>query len=488
MTPRSRLTDALDGLSDASGLASLVERVVKGKDAAQAYSEALVGAAAVASLSDFLESRRKLKAAFGKDFSITEWNQLVHAAQAELDQKAMGDAPNGLICLANGSPKPILANAVTVLAKSKLKLAFDSFSNTIVHQDASPWGTRGPWSDLDDVEAALYLQHAGIVVGSPVAHEAVYKIAKDRPFHPVREWLVGLKWDGIARLENLVSKYFGCSPTSETQKEYAGQVSHFWAISAVARILRPGCIAKYMIVLEGAQDKGKSTALRALTNGHLDGDSGIQWFRDNMPELDHRDIGMYMQGVWIIEAAELSAIRGKEWERTKAFISSPRDTFRVPWGRNMQDYPRQCIFAGTTNEDEWGGDQTGLVRFWPFRADKPEVDAILRDRDQLWAEAKFLFDEGRPWYGDTEFNKLAKQEQDQRASEDIWRDEVITAAGAYEWVRLAQIMRDLAISSNDRDRHKAKFGLILRAAGWKKCQRRVDSSPTWGYERPKPED
>jgi predicted P-loop ATPase len=392
------------------------------------------------------------------------WWVMVREAKVDLDREL--DAPDGLMCGANGQPKPSLANAITLL-QSTLTLAYDSFSAVTINQKPSPWGTSGRWSDLDDVSAANYLQHANVGISSALAHEAAYYLAKQNPIHPVRDWLNSLKWDGTPRLDRLADYYWGC-PDSE----YARMVSVFWPLSAVARIMRPGCIAKYMVVLEGEQDEGKSKSLRALVNGHLDGDKGVQWFRDNMPDIDHKDIGMYMQGVWIIEIAELSAVRGKEWERTKAFISSPRDTFRAPYGRNMEDYPRQCVFAGSTNEDKWGGDQTGLTRFWPLRPGKLRIDDILRDREQLWAEAKALFDEGRQWYGDAAFDQLAHAEQDERYDEDIMMVPALEKADLLAidgWFMTYHVIEKLGLPAQQSG-IKRRVDAIQRRAGYVKHQ------------------
>jgi predicted P-loop ATPase len=420
--PVSDLQSAVDSLSDnlTTGLDFLAQRVLSAGDPQQCYAEGLIRAAAAATGKECRDLAAKLKATYGKDFSVNRFNADIRETRATLTKQS----PTTLLTSETGAVKPILANAITQLSAS-VDLAFDSFSSFVTHQKPSPWGTDGRWRDIDDVAAANHLQHSGVSVSSALAHEAAYYLAHQKAFHPLRDWLVSLKWDGIPRICDLPAKYFGGPDTLYNQS-----ICQAWMISAVARVIRPGCQVKYMLVLEGPQEQSKSRVLRALVNGHLDGDTGVQWFRDNMPDLDHKDLGQYMQGVWIIEIAELSAIRGKQWEKVKAFISSPRDTFRAPYGRNMQDYPRQCIFAGTTNEDQWGGDNSGLSRFWPLRPGKIDVDAVLCDRDQLWAEARFLYDEGRPWWLDAEQSQVARAEQEQRMPEDSWGARVSEAC---EW-------------------------------------------------------
>lgn len=470
------LAEVLNG-NLTTGFEFLAQKVLTGPPEG-IYDPVFIRAAAAARGSEIRDLVSKLKGKFGKDFSSRRFEADIREAKAELTSAL----PSKLILSDTGAPKPILANAVTFLAASPVKVAFDAFACSIVHQTASPWGTDGHWSDKDDLEVANYLQHAGITVKTDTAHEAVLCLAHRNSFHPVRDWLTSLKWDGNPRVEYLASVYFGCN-----EGTYESGVSTAWMVSAVSRIMRPGCQAKYMIVLEGPQEQGKSKGLRALANGHLEGEGGIQWFRDTLPDIDHKDIGLYMQGVWIIEIAELSAIRGKQWERTKSFISTQRDTFRVPYGRNMQDYSRQCIFAASTNEDQWGGDPTGLVRFWPLRVGKINIPLILRDREQLWAEALVKFDEGYQGrlVGDAE--QIARLEQSARQPEDLWHDRVIQAVAELtqfdDWVSVPLIIEKMKVPDSQQERVKWQVGSILRSEGWQRVQRRTGkgTGPTWGF-------
>ncbi len=446
----------------------------------------LIRAAAAAKPSEVRAAEDKLEKKFGKDWRVMRFRADIKEAKAELTVPT----ESTLLVSESGAVKPILANAITKLSQDGLSVGLDIFADKVTHLAPSPWDTAAVWRDYDEVAAANHLQRGGVSISSATAHEAAYYLANQNPYHPVRDYLKSLKWDGISRLQCLFPHYFGCP-----DGVWVREVSRMWMISAVARVMRPGCIAKYMIVLEGLQDKGKSTGLRALVNGHLKGDSGVQWFRDNMPPIDHKDIGIYMQGVWVIEVAELSSIKRSDWEGIKSFISSPRDSFRRAYGRNLQDYPRQCVFAGTTNEEKWGGDQTGLTRFWPLRSGKILIDlkegpCILRDRDQLWAEAYTLYNEGSAWWGDEEFDKLARREQDERTPEDDWHDQVVAIARdqtlSEEWVSTEAIKKAMGISATQQKGNymSARIGSILRTAKWERTQRRVNGVLTWGHQRP----
>ena len=470
---KSALADLSSG-NVVTGLSFLVERALKSSPEQLYEDDALYQALATSKNSEIEAAKKLLSVNFGKDFSARRYTALIKEAREQLEAAL---PTSGFIVSQSGEPKSCLANAIIQLS-TVLDVRYDEFSARAVHQKPSPWGTSGPWRDRDDSEAANYLQHNRVLVNGDIAHEAAHALALRNPYHQVRDWMTSLRWDGIPRLESFATDLLGC-PDGPWERS----VSKAWPISAVARIMRPGVQAKYMIVLEGDQDAGKSKALQAFTNGHLEGDTGRQWFRDNMPEIDSKDIGMFMQGVWVIEVGELAKFRGKEWERVKSFISSPREVFRVPYGRNMQDYPRQVVFAGTTNEYQWGGDQTGLVRFWPLRTGKINIDGILRSYEQLWAEARFLFDEGHSWHGVDPV--LARQEQAARQPDDEYREGIVAAIskrGEFDdWITTSQILDFMQIPMEKRKSYKFPVGHAFRSMGYEKKQQRLNGEPTWGW-------
>ena len=170
-----------------------------------------------------------------------------------------------------------------------------------------------------------------------------------------------------------------------------------------------------MLVLEGSQGARKSTALKIL--------AGEEWFTDELPDLGSKDAAMHMQGVWIIEIAEFDAIGKAEVSRIKAFLTRTTDRFRPPYGRYTIEVPRSCAFAGTVNPDTYLRDETGNRRFWPVRCGMIDIDALARDRDQLWAEAVARFRDGAIWWLDTpELVATATAEQAKRYQADAWDD------------------------------------------------------------------
>ena len=189
-------------------------------------------------------------------------------------------------------------------------------------------------------------------------------------------------------------------------------------VSAVARALRPGCKVDTMLVLEGGQGTGKSSAARIL--------AGVEYFSDNLPAMGTKDASDHVRGKWIVEVGELSAMQKSEIELTKAFISRQEERYRPAYNRKEITYKRSCVFIGTTNQDTYLRDETGNRRFWPVRVGKINLVALQRDRDLLWAEAVYWYKAGVKWYLSTKEEALAKEVQNDRVSEDIWQSKLQT--------------------------------------------------------------
>ena len=258
------------------------------------------------------------------------------------------------------------------------------------------------------MRAAEWLQRRELNVTPMTVSRSVGAVAREITVHPVRDHLGALAWDGVPRIETWACRYLGAEDTA-----FNRSVGALWLISAVARIFRPGVKADHMLVLEGPQGARKSTALKIL--------AGEDWFTDELPDLGSKDAAMHMQGVWIIEIAELDAIGKAEVSRIKAFLTRTTDRFRPPYGRYTIEVPRQCVFAGTVNPDTYLRDETGNRRFWPVRCGTIDIDALARDRDQLWAEAVARFRAGAIWWIDTpELIAAAKSEQEKRYQGDAW--------------------------------------------------------------------
>lgn len=329
-----------------------------------------------------------------------------------------------------GNIENTFGNAVVILMRSDewRGLRFDEFRGEpfLVNAPEVPGFDKPKDGPLDDYSVAHMWQwislRFGIGIGITVLETAalVASKAKGRAYHPVRSYLKALEWDGVHRLDSWLTDYAGV-----VSNEYTSAVGRMWLIGAVARTMKPGSICKTMPILEGAQDSGKSTLLRNIC-------PKPEWFSDTPIDIGKQGADKYqvLRGKLIVEIPELDGFRGKDARSMKAFISSPVDNFRASFGKRNQDVPRQCVFAGTTNEERYFHDMTGNVRFWPVRVGAINVEGLLAVRDQLWAEALDYYMHGAPWHIiDESTIAIARSEQEAREEEDPWLGPVS------EWLR-----------------------------------------------------
>ena len=270
----------------------------------------------------------------------------------------------------SGKPLAVLANALIVLrAVMSDTFAFDEMLRAPLLmralEDVSDFMPR-PVTDVDVGIVQDRLQHLGLKrLSKDVAHQAVDVCAHEHRFHPVRDYLDGLQWDGTKRLAKLFAKYFGTEATP-----YAQAIGPMFLISMVARILRPGCKADHLPVIEGPQGALKSTACSIL---------GGRWFSDGLPDVTAgKDAQQHLRGKWLIEVSEMHAMSRAEAAQLKAFITRQVERYRPSHGRKEVIEPRQCVFIGTTNKDAYLRDETGGRRFWPIKAGTIDVDKLER--------------------------------------------------------------------------------------------------------------
>jgi predicted P-loop ATPase len=315
----------------------------------------------------------------------------------------------------SGTPERNEANVITALTNDEAfagAFVFDDFAQEIRVARRLPWdppsASSRVWSDADDVRCAEWLQRREINVSPAVVSRSVAAAARDMRVHPVRDYLESLIWDGQSRIETWTVTHLGAADT-----RLVCSFGALWLISAVARILSPGCKVDHMLILEGPQGARKSSALKTL--------AGDEWFTDELAEVGSKDAAQQMRGVWIIEIAELDAISRAEVSRIKSFLSRSVDRYRPPYERYVIDVPRQCVFAGSVNPDTYLRDETGNRRFWPVRCGTIDLDRLRHDRDQLWAEAVHRYRAGAVWWlTDPALITDANAEQEARYQSDAW--------------------------------------------------------------------
>lgn len=329
----------------------------------------------------------------------------------------------------------------------------------------------GALSDCHTVYLQQWIAHThGITIGRESLWQALRAVAMIHDVHPVRDWIESIEWDGEPRVNKWLSTYMGSEPD-----EYADDMGQAWLVSAIARIMRPGCQADHVLVLEGGQGTGKSTAMRTLF--------GDEWFLDCLPDIRHKDALMVMRGKWGIEVAELDSFRGAAETRIKSFITQRVDEYRPSHERQVVRYPRQCVIVGTTNEENWLTDSTGGRRFWPVKVGRIDYKKLEKDRAQLWAEAAQLYNGGAVWWPKGKLAAMAKQAQSERFTEDVWQD--LIAASNSSNLDADYIYRHILNIESGRitKSDQVRIGSIMRRMGYTKIRRRRDGVRITAYEK-----
>jgi predicted P-loop ATPase len=273
-------------------------------------------------------------------------------------------------------------------------------------------------------------------------------------------------------------KYLGAPDT-----EFVRAVSGMFLIAGVARILRPGCKADCVLVLEGPQGILKSTALKTLAG---------PWFTDELADLGTKDAAQQLSGVWIIEMSEMEGVERGQVNRIKSFVSRSVDRYRPPYGHRTIEQPRQCVFAGTVNHDEYLRDETGGRRFWPVQCTNIDIEGLASVRDQLWAEARDRYQADEAWWLNTErLQTAAAEEQRDRYQSDPWQDPICKYLLGKDEVTIEEILeRELRIGIDHHGNlnpgkwsqgDKNRVARCLRHEGWDRKQVRRANGREWVY-------
>ena len=317
---------------------------------------------------------------------------------------------------AKGEYLATIDNIVLILrndSELKGKLGFDSFTGRYTAQGALPWNNdkkRRTWQDEDDAGLRHLLEKKYDIRSKGNIDDARVLVSRENIFHPVLDYLNGLEWDGVPRAETLLIDYMGAEDTP-----YTRAVTRKTLAAAVRRVRQPGVKFDNVLILVGKQGCGKSYLVSRL---------GGKWFSDTLTNIQGKEAYEELQGFWIVEIAELSALRKSEVEAVKHFIAKQSDSYRAAYDRHVRTRARQCIFFGTTNNAEFLRDATGNRRFLPVDVDPAKARLSVFDdltdevRDQIWAEACVIEAgtkdrAGEKLYLDTkELRRAAEAEQD----------------------------------------------------------------------------
>lgn len=297
-----------------------------------------------------------------------------------------------------GDVEPTINNIILIINNDlelKNKIRYNEFEANIYILSNVPWDDKvripRPFIDSDDASMRHYLEQVYKIFNTGKTFDAINISAKNNSYHPIKDYLEPLVWDGIPRIEMLLIDHMGAENSN-----YTKEVTKKTLVAAIARVYRPGIKFDTVLTLVGGQGIGKSTFFNML---------GRDWFSDSFTTVQGKEAFEQLQGNWIIEIAELSAFKKSEVEQIKQFLSKRSDKFRVAYGRRVETFLRQCIMVGTTNESSFLKDYTGNRRFWPVTVTKGAKELPI---DQLWAEAKVLYEAGETIYLDEATETEAK--------------------------------------------------------------------------------
>lgn len=403
---------------------------------------------------------------------------------------------NKLIESAMATPV-VESKADTPLVGSKTAPSMDALTSTLFDQDAIGIGFSYdnftaaivlsidgagsiPLSDQHYTETRIRLERIGMNrVSKELARDAIFYVAAQNQFDSAQDWLNYLTWDGKKRVDGFLAKYFGAEVDA-----YACAISRYLWTALAGRVISPGCKADMVPVLVGRQGIRKSSGVKAIAP------NASSFAEISLHERDD-DLSRKMRGVLVAELGELRGLKSKDQESIKQFLTRTTEKWIPKYMESEVTMPRRLIFIGTTNEDEFLSDSTGNRRWLPINVEAVDVEAIERDRDQLWAEGAALFLADGVAFCDAE--TLAETKHADFEIQDPWKpliERYLENKQRGTGDRELQIFTEDILSdaiqmpaSQRNDHHKARIGKILVQLNFKKAQRRsqIDGKPKWCY-------
>lgn len=445
-----------------------------------------------ARLRDVVSTARIIEATIGKD--AADW---ISAGATADDIANAPDAPTQTVIDPDPAPQTdestVSSGASGVDWASLLITKADrspkrAYYNTAVFVRAHPefagrWSydemTGGPWfsSGPTRPEFVHYIRaqadcRLGYTPSPADVEAAIVAAAREKPFHPIQQYLRGVTWDGVPRLASMALDYLGSSDPLHAE------MIRRWMIGAVARALRPGCKLDTPLMLVGAQGARKSTFFAVL---------GGEWFADTTIDITNKDSALQIHSAWIYELSELENVFiGARESRIKAWVTSTHDLFRPPYGRVAERRARSVVICGTTNREQFLTDNTGSRRNWVVSVliDRIPVERLVEHRDQLWAEAVAAYDAGEPWWFTDQADEVARERANQQFQEhDSWEDPISAylSSPLFATTTMTEVLEGalkIDIARHDRA-SQMRAARILKQLGWSRYQ----GTFGWGYRR-----
>lgn len=418
--------------------------------------------------------------AFGISRSVLEKKRPVHYAQRQA-RSALAAVSDGWPDYdRNGGLRITMRNTAVALQKLELSFSHDLFRHRKVVNGTLLEEQQGEISDdACAMLRAAIIESFGFDPKAENVRDAVTQLCLEHTFHPIRQMLDALTWDSVPRIDGWLTTYMRADDTPLNRA-----IGRIMLIAAVRRVREPGAKFDTIVIFEGKQGTGKSTALRILAGpgNHSDNELLV---------LDTKAQMEAMEGVWIYELSEMSGLNKGEVERMKAFASRDVDRARMSYGRFSEARGRQTIFVGTTNEHKYLKDRTGNRRFLPVRTGLIDLEALRRDRDLLWAEAARLEAQDESIVLPQELWAIAAAEQEERLEDDPWLEKLAMvqgkAVGVEVRVHTGDLLGEVLKIEIERQHngHTKRLAALMRSLGWEDGKFKVAGKTLRGFRRPK---
>ncbi|AJA42509.1 virulence-associated E domain-containing protein (endogenous virus) [Clostridium phage phiCT453A] len=399
-------------------------------------------------MNEFASSNEKVMQTLGKERMEKAQEDFGIAEMEEVDTEWLKE----ITYTEQGKVRSTISNFLLIIENDPMlkgKIAYNEFSNRAVVVGQLPWrnkDNKSDWGDTDDSGLREFIEKYYNISSTAKCDDALALMFEKYSFHPVKDYLYNLQWDGKERVNTLLIDYLGAEDSN-----YTRTVTRKTLAGAVARIFIPGIKFDTMLVLSGPQGIGKSTLIKKL---------GKEWYSDSLTTVSGKEAYEQLQGFWLIEMGEMTATKKADIEATKHFLSKQEDIYRVAYGRRTSRFPRQCIFIGTTNDKEFLRDKTGSRRFWPVDVGIEKHNKYVWDDlsdyeiDQIWAEAVEL------WKNKEPLNLNKKEKEEAEKQQEAHSEESAKAGLIEEYLNkpLPDNWYSLGLSERKNYIHGTEFG------------------------------